>query len=278
MPTSQIVYTVQTIVSGGQPVITVQGSTQQPPGGGTPGVPRDEQFLQTWGLRSSLDITTAAMQTVQRQITLQMNASVVATATATVRAGAPQGAIIGITITGQGMDYIRPPLLTITGNTGSGARFATNLQVLATASQVIGGVNYTAAATAVAQGGLVPGGVPATFSVTVVAGVITAVTCTNTATNGPYEHAPTIVITDPNNPTGNAQWIARMGVHPTVQIISGGDNYTAPATVAFVPFFKTLCPDTMSLAAQGAAVLGWMVGPLQQANLIPYFELAPVVT
>jgi hypothetical protein len=275
---SQIVYVVKTTVVGGLLTANVVSNAMQPATSGPPGTPRDDQFLQFWGLRASSDATAnPSGGDVVRTITLKMDASAIATGTVTVGAGSTEGPIIGVTITGQGLDYIQPPLLTLTDTTGSGAVLTAGLQVLNTAQTTIGGTGYTATATAVAKNGLLPGGTPATFALTIVGGTITAVTCTNTATNGPYAYQPTIVISDPANPGGTAAWTTRMGIHPTVSIVVPGNNYTAP-TLNFVPYFKTLCPDTMTAVQQGQCVLGWMSGILSQALLMPFYELVPVVT
>jgi hypothetical protein len=236
--------------------------------------------LQFWGLRASADVTNLDGLTnkVTRQITLKMDASSVATATAAKQSGTRFGGILSVTVTGQGMDYIRPPLPVIADATGSGAVLGgTGLQVLATSQLVQGNSSYTANVTAVAQdGGLAPGGVPATFSVTVVAGTITAVTCTNTPTNGPYNFPPTIVISDPGNPSGGAVWLTRMGLFPKIAVLTPGGGYTSP-TISFTPFFKTMCPDTAA-AAQANAVRGWMKNVLGFAAATPVGETSPVVS
>jgi hypothetical protein len=270
---TQIVYTVRSNQNGTQVVSGV--NMQQPITLGGPGVPRDDDFLTFWGLRASADATAVLIDnvTVSRQITLQMAPSV--TATGTVTTSGP-GEVSAITITAQGQDYVRPPVPVIADTTGAGAAIAPlGLQVLATVQVYIGSNGYTNP-TAKAVGYLAPGGTAALFSVTVVAGSITAVTCTNTAANGPYAQPPTIVITDPTG-TG-ASWRARCGVHPTVTVVNGlGTNhYTAP-TISFTPYFKVLCPDT-NVAAQGTAIKGFMAGRCMQAAFWPTFELPTVVS
>jgi hypothetical protein len=286
---SQIVYAIQTPMNGGLDTSTMTGIMGQPSAGTvSPGTFRDEQFLQFWGLRSSFDGVTLSgiipNQIAKRAITLQMDASVIATSTAAKAGGGVQGPIVGITITGQGNTYIRPPVPVIADATGVGFVGQCGLQVLTVSlpNIVNGGGPWTAAAAATAVGGgLAPGGVPALFSVTVVMGAITAITCTNPTTNGPYNYPPQIVITDSGNPAAAADQgpntYGVMGVHPTVKIINAGNNFTNP-TVSFTPFFKTLCPDAAGTVTQGSAVRGWMLGVLNRAMNCQLGELTPVVT
>jgi hypothetical protein len=274
---TQIVTAYEVVAFGSQPVATIRANFAYPTASiGSPGIVRDDQFLQFWGLRASADTTTVLGDgiTVHRAITLQMGPSVDATAAVSISGGQKTGYILGIAIESQGEDYILPPIPVLSDATGSGAILGTpTLQVLATAQQIVGGSGYVAPV-ATARNGLAPGGIPATFSVTVVGGAITAVTCTNTTTNGPYAAPPDIVITDPSG-AGEAVWIARMGVS-SVPIVEPGTNYTAP-TLTFLPYFKKVCPDT-NPATQAAAVKGWMTRWLSQRMTMPVNELLPVVS
>jgi hypothetical protein len=273
---TQIAYAVQASALGTQTVTTVKNAIRNVPTGGGTGVPVDASFLQFWGLRVTSDTIGSSGSVVERDITLAMGPSSTATATIQLQGGTALPLISGITVTGQGLDYVLPPALVITDATGAGAQFGPiGLQVLNTAQTLSGGTSYVAPI-ATAVGGLFPGGVAATFSVTVVGGAITAVTCTNTTTNGPYAYPPTIVITDPSG-SGTAIWYARAGIFPTIALLSQGtDGYTAP-TASFTPYFKTLAPDS-SASAQAAAVKGFMVGVIPAASFIPVVELAPVVS
>jgi hypothetical protein len=276
---SQIVYAIQTVASGGQAPATVANNMGQPsPGTASPGTFRDEQFLAFWGLRASTDAVAAAGAATRRTITLLMDAGTVATGTVQITASGMQGQVKGITVSVQGIDYIRPPTPVISDATGKGARASAGLQLLSTSQVVVGDANYlVATTTAVAVGGLAAGGVPASLTPVLAGGTVTGVTVNNPTTNGPYDYPPTIVIVDSANPTDRtAVWKARMGVHPTVHIITPGDNYTAP-TVVFAPFFKQMCPDSAPVA-QANAVRGWMQGILSQALSMPFGELVPVVS
>ena len=275
---SQIVCSYSVIASGGLDTTTVHDTLQNQTLAGV-GTPRDQQFLNFWGLRASFDAVISAPPRFTRNITLQMDASVVATATVARGGGASSSPLTAITITGQGMDYILPPFPVVSDPTGQGAIVSDlGLQVLATAQDVLGGNSYNAATvTAVPQGGLMPGGIAATFSVTVVMGTITAVTCTNTGTNGPYAYPPVIVISDPSNPGGTAKWHVRMGVFPAATVLAGGTvGYTNP-TVVLAPAFKQMCPDS-SPTAQANAVKGWMTAILRKALVSPISEAVPVVS
>lgn len=274
---TQIVYVVESFQSGA--AVSSANSMQQPTSLGGQGTLRDDDFLNFWGLRATADVCAVQLDniTVKRTITLSMVPSSTATGTITQDSGQ---VITGVTITGQGLDYIQPPLPVIADATGIGAIVQlAGLQVIS-AAQIFGGTGYTNPV-ATAVGYLAPGGTPALFSVTVMAGVITALTCTNAATNGPYAQPPNIVITDPAG-TG-AAYRARCGVHPKVTVLATGGQaagskfYTNP-TISFTPYFKTLCPDSAGAAVQGSAVKGFMVGKCTAGTMFPCFELAPVVS
>lgn len=271
---SQIVYNVRSFQSGAAP--SSETTMQQPTTLGGPGTIRDDDFLALWGLRATADNMAILVDnmTVSRTITLSMLPSSTATGTVVQDSG---GVITGVTITGQGQDYVQPPTPSIVDTTGKGAIVSlAGLQVLATAQVYVGGSGYTNPV-ATAVGFLAPGGTPALFSVTVAGGTITAVTCTNTGANGPYAQPPLIVITDPTG--SGAFWRARCGVHPTVKVLNGvGSNFYSAPTIAFTPYFKTLCPDAGGAAMQGASVKGFMVGRCTASTMFPCYETAPVVS
>jgi hypothetical protein len=108
--------------------------------------------------------------------------------------------ITGVTITNPGSGYTSPPTVTITSSVGF-------LNVLA------GGTGYTATATVQITGG---GGIGAAGSVTVVGGVITALTITNPGSC--YTSAPTVVI----NPIGGGT-----GANASATLNGSGANITA---------------------------------------------------
>src|SRR5271154_4007935 len=106
---SQIVYAVRCYANGALPVNSILESFEQPSVLGGFGVPRDDDFLGFWGLRESSDITNTLTDgiTISRVITILMGPSSTATATVQLDSGSVP---TGITVTGQGEDYVRPPI------------------------------------------------------------------------------------------------------------------------------------------------------------------------
>lgn len=271
---TQIVYTAKVFPHGTQPLSgVVEVNMQQPTSEAGAGTFRDDQFLTLLGLRASFDgISLPGGGVVQRQITLQMGPS--SGATATVQTDG-SGVISGITVTGQGLDYIQPPVAVI-ADSGKGAGAIVgpcSLQVLQTTG-VYNGTGYVAPVVT-AKGGLAPGGVPATFTATVVGTAITGITCTNPTTNGPYASPPTLVITD--SAGSGANYTAQMGLFPIVPVIYGGSTFYSGPTISFTPYFKVLNPDAFP-TAQANAVKGFMKGVLEQKMYMPVYEGTPVIS
>jgi hypothetical protein len=158
-------------------------------------------------------------------------------------ASATPAAITGLTITGRGLNFAEPPIFSFTpagGDAPSRKAQATAKLRVNSANVITGGSGYGASATAVAVGGLGAGGVAATFTVTVVAGVVTAV---NMATPGSgYVGLPLIVITGASPGTG-AVAIAAMEID-TVTIIDGGAGYFSVPLVVTTGGFAYRFPDS----------------------------------
>lgn len=228
-------------------------------------VPIDVQTLSAfWGLRVTSDVTSSpAANIARRTIIVAMGPSVVALATPNLDKSRTPSSIVNYTITQNGLNFIRPPVVSIADTapgTGSGATAFAQLGVFGVGGLPTG-VGYTAATTTVtAVGGeLAPGGAQATFgTVTVLAGQITAVPIVTAG--GPYNFPPTLVVADTSGGTG-AVLTAQLGVSALVGQ-SGGQGYSNPA-VTFTPWFKSIVPDAFP-TAQAASVQSWMQDVIQR--------------
>ena len=205
-------------------------------------IPVDYNLLNLFGLRVLSDAITGAGNAI-RTITLGFTPSSTATAAAFIGSGVygqngtQYGPITSLILDTNGLDYVRPPLVTIVDATGKGASATSTLGVYAVAVNAAG-MLYSAPTVTAVGGELAPGGVPATFSVTLgLGGTISSVSVTNNG--GPYSSPPKLVITDAAGSGGILT--ARMGVS-TVKLIKAGQSYSAPSVV-FTPYFKALFPD-----------------------------------
>jgi hypothetical protein len=155
--------------------------------------------------------------------------------------------ITGVTITNPGSGYTSAPTVTITSSIGF-------LNVTA------GGTGYTATATVTITGG---GGTGATGSVTVVGGVVTALTITNPGSG--YTSAPTVTINPVGGGTGATATSTLNGSGASITaVINGvvnsvsvtpGTNYTSNPVVAFTGANTTPATATASIYKQNNIIL-----------------------
>jgi len=136
---------------------------QEPPTPGGVGVPVPTDWLQAFGLRVESDTTTAASPCV-RTTEFDFGPSAAATVTANMNAGNTE--VTGFTVTGAGLDYILPPVITLAGGAPAPAPGGTP-QVLQQAKGraflkvadktiVSGGTSYGASTVIAFVGGLPP--------------------------------------------------------------------------------------------------------------------------
>lgn len=226
-------------------------------------VPVDSDTLQTWGLRVTSDTAAHLANLVTRTIVLAMGPSAAAVVTPVLDASVTPSDIPSYTFT-NGLDYIRPPVLSVADTApgiGSGAACYATLGVFGV-SNLVGGGGYTAATQCLAVGGqLAPGGTPATFTVTLGGGGTIAVV-TIVQNGGPYNVPPTLSFVDVPGGGAGASATAQLGVSGVVPTAKG-KSYTTPV-VTVTPYFKSLNPDPFA-AAQAAAVRGWMQDVIQKA-------------
>jgi hypothetical protein len=236
-------------------------------------VPLDSDLLTDYGLRSTADSTAAVGNVVSRVITVSMNPGVSAAATAVLASGV-SSFVEFINMTANGSDYVAPPVVTLSAPI-AGSRQAlahANLGV-ASVSVSAGGAAYSAQSFAVfSKGQVPPGSADATVTLTIVAGVITAVTVVTAG--GPYGRIPTVTVVDPTGAGSGAVLVAHLGV-ASVTIDDPGNGYPTAPTVTIQPLFHALFPDA---GDQVSPLSGWMTEVLQQGILSPVVAFAPVVS
>ena len=263
MPNSQIVCAYTARAVGSIPIATVAANLAA--------VPLDTDTLTMLGLRVLTDAMTTGALITTRTITLGMNPSSTATATVSFIAGDGSGSPIrALALTGGGLDYVVPPIVTFTGD-GAGAKAVCSLDVGVVAIDAPG-VGYIGIPTVTFVGGqLAQGGKQATGVATVDGfGHVSGVTIVTPG--GPYFAVPTIVFSHPGGATG-AIARARMRVG-TLTLVSPGIGYQT-VVVVFTPYFKVACPDS---SPQGSVVSGWMTAIFQDELAQPISTAVPVVS
>lgn len=227
-------------------------------------IPLDLTLPQIYGLLPITDVIATSGTAVSRTVQTQMTPTITDAAGTPVVGGG--GSVTSVTMTNQGGLYGMPPVVTFTGgNPTKPAQGIAQCQVRGCIA-LLGGSGYTGAAACKFVGGLAPGGVPATGTVTVALGAVTGIVMVTTG--GPYLQAPQVVITDaPGGGTG-AEVVAGLSV-ASVLVTYGGLAYqTAPAAV-FTPLFKQMVPDSAGNPNQAATLSGWMDGTLSQLLKLP---------
>lgn len=141
---------------------------------------------------------------------------------------------------------------------------------------IAGGSGYVTPVATFVGGQLAEDGVQAVAgAVTVAGGAITAVAIATPG--GPYQVPPTIVITDAGGHTGDDAILSPSLKVTGLGMIRPGIGYTAVPVPAFIPFFKSCCPDTQP-ASQIAMLQSWMTQTFQQALGMPVRASTPVIT
>ncbi len=238
-------------------------------------VPLDTEFLRNLGLRVLSDSTSAASLVVTRTIVLAMNPSSAATATAQLFSGDGSGSPIDtVTLGAAGADYVALPIVTVPNVPTNNIRRAQMHAALSVQSLTVvsPGSGYPGTATIVfSEGGLAPGGVQATATVTIGGlGVVTGVTLTSAG--GPYTFPPTATVVGVGG--SGAVLLAHLGLSGIILDDPGG-GYVPPApAVTITPLFKALFPDGTDQVSPTAM---WMTEILQSALRTPVVATVPVV-
>lgn len=228
-------------------------------------VPIDLTLTQLYGLLPITDVIGGAGTTVTRTIQTQMTATIADAAGTAVMAGNPAGTVASVTMTNQGGLYAMPPVVTFTGGTPTApAQGVARCQVRG-CNVLLGGSGYSGATIVTFVGGLEPGGVPATGTVTVVGNAVTGIVMVTTG--GPYRQAPLAVISDTGGGTG-AEVVAGLSVS-SVLVTYGGLAYQAAPTVVFTPLFKQMLPDSAGNANQARSLSQWMDATFAQTMKLP---------
>jgi hypothetical protein len=245
------------------PIATVKANMQA--------IPTDFTLPNLWGLLLVTDaVTEPGGGAVERAWTYKMVPTVGdATATTTLVGGSSGAPVERVTVTAAGGLYARPPILSFTGG-GSPLQPAIAYPQMQVGGCVVpyGGTGYSGATVASFVGGnLAVGGTPAVAgAVTVIGGAVTAVAVS--VAGGPYDVAPSVVITDSGGGTG-AEVVAGLSV-ASVNLIYGGIGYSSAPSVVFTPLFKAMFPDSSN---QPSTMIGSMIQICSNALLIPCFEL-----
>jgi hypothetical protein len=247
-------------------------------GGAGPDLPLG--FLYAIGVRPVSDVVTHPAGEALRTVTLALVPNVDATATATVFPGARQSPVAFVTLTGRGLGYVAPPIISFVPAPDQDNEIAAAVADLRLNSVTVGGggLGYTSP-TATAVGGLSPGGTPATLSITLgLGGVITAI---NVVTPGSgYFAPPEIVITDVAPPTVPAAAVVAVMELDTITLTTGGNNYDPanPPTIVITPRFKSTWPDSIGPAAQAAPFFNMLTVGLEVSTMALVLPAPPVVS
>lgn len=230
-------------------------------------VPLDLTLPRIWGLLPITDTPAFGFPNLTRTVVAQMTPTIGdATGTAVLGVGGNSGNVASVTMTAEGGLYACPPVVTFTGGGPvQPAQGFANCKVRGCIA-LLGGSGYTAATVVTFRGPLAPGGVPATGTVTVIAGAVTGIVMTNTG--GPYLQQPDAIISDTGGGKG-AEVVAGLSVS-SVGVTFGGVGYQTVPTVVFTPLFKQMVPDSAGNAAQQATLKGWMDGFIANAMNLPF--------
>ena len=96
-----------------------------------------------------------------------------------------------------------------------------------------------------------------------------------TAQGGPYNVAPTVVISDPTG-TG-AEGVASMIV-TAISVPNPGLGYNSPPPVILTPFFKSMVPDSAPTATQQAVLASFMKNGFDTALKISTLASPPAIS
>ena len=163
---------------------------------------------------------------------------------------ATPGSVTSLTITTAGSYVQGTNLFPTIVSFSSGAAAATATASVTGINSLVGGSNYGAGTTVVFSAPATPGGVTATGTATVAAGVITAITITNPGSG--YTSYPTIAFQNVGSGSGAS---ANSNVSVTgVVITNPGSGYTAAPTVAFSTGTTTAAATTVGVAAGGLLI------------------------
>lgn len=257
-------------------------------------VPLPLDFLFDIGVGLVSDNTASAVDGsgvthVTRTVVLSLVPAVLPTFNVARNLSADTGPISLLTINNAGQDLVAPPLVVfgdtfvIPAGTLKGQHYVpprtaiakTSLDVRAVPAIINGGTGYTGGTQVVAFGGLMPGGVAATFTTTVMAGVITNIAIRTPG--GPYVKPPTLVAVDPGpNPGSGAVFgVPDMKLHD-VTLVDPGLGYVQPTAVA-LPLFKKTWPDSLGVTKQEQPFFDLLTVAIAEATSSPVVASAPVV-
>jgi hypothetical protein len=242
-------------------------------------VPVDMTLPNLYGMLYISDTSGISGQVVTRTMTFRTTPTSDASAsTSLVPGDAVGGPLDGVSLIGAGSKYAAPPLVTFAGGTPDRPALAHAVMgVDPTGIIVIKAGSGYVAPTAAFQGpagSLVPGGTPATATVTTDgSGHITGLIVTSVG--GPYLVPPTVVISDVSG--SGAIVVAPLSVTGIV-IDDPGNGFVVAPTPVFTPVFKQFFPDPPVGNGQALSLGGFMQGVFQLALGTPVIAAVPVVS
>jgi hypothetical protein len=237
-------------------------------------VPLDLALPRLWGVVPIADATTPSFpgpSEVERAIHLGFGTGGTFAGVAVLDGGEKRSPIRRCAVPGGiAGDFGAPPVLSFTDATGAGASAIVNCG-LGTVFLLNGGTGYGGGTTAKPiNNNPAKGGSPGTLSVTVVAGVITAVTVTGTGGN-----LTTFAEVEFDNTGGGSGAVAYVALKPiSISMQQLGQGYTAPSLVV-TPFFSDCAPDASN---QAGCFANWMTQVLATGVQSVVKALAPVIT
>jgi hypothetical protein len=239
------------------------------------GVSLPWDLIGNMGAVPTADGMTTPGQTAVRTTILKWGFGTTPTATVTVDA---TGAVTAVAVGLAGTGMAGPPVVTITGNVGAASKAA----VIVPKMQVRGGTvlqagaNYTKNPTVVFVGGLAPGGVAATGTVSTGGNAVTGINITTAG--GPYLTPPLAVIVDGATGLGFGAVVAVDLSIASYSVAYAGQGYPATgAGINFAPIFKLSFPDAGGTAAQGAPFANLIKTALELSCCCPIVADTPVV-
>jgi hypothetical protein len=186
----------------------------------------------------------------------------------------PHGEIFAVQITDPGEGYVRVPNVTVQDDIAFGIEIVRKPDAISGAFVTAPNIIADNAATAILAP-IMGVGVPAKVAITIVAGSVSEASVPAGNSGNLYIGQPQIVVVDPTGLGSGAVISPRMGLSPTIQIVTSGKGLS-PTTQANLAesYFKALFPDT---GDQRAPFWRLMEPAISNSAVSPVKSLAPVL-
>jgi hypothetical protein len=234
-------------------------------------VPIPAEVYTIYGLRLISDATSGGVRT----IVFGLGPTTNAIASASRVPGSIASPVTAVAVSNAGAGYVLPPQVILRAgfgtdgiqDDGEGAEATANM-VVGSAVIVTPGSGYTAP-TVVFEGGLAPGGVAATGTVSQSGGAISGVIVVTPGSG--YTGAPSAVISDP---TGSGAVITSGLTVASVTVTNPGVGYAVNPSVNFIPRFLQYFPNGTN---QAFPLVNLMTAAIQRLALVQVVASAPVI-